>query len=111
MTVWHTSLAIAAMVSCLIVGTALAPIAYLLRMPFTAIGFAAVVSLVPGMYVFRTLASLVQLTISASPPLVTAAASDGAVAAWVVAGMAIGLVVPNHIRNAVVVAIERRRAP
>jgi uncharacterized membrane protein YjjP (DUF1212 family) len=110
-TVWHASLAIAAMVSCLIVGTTLAPIAYLLRMPFTAIGFAAVVSLVPGMYVFRTLAGLVQLTSSASPPLLTAAASSGAVAAWVVAGMAIGLVVPNHIRNAVAAAIERRRGP
>src|SRR6202008_573761 len=80
-TVWHASLAAAALVSCLIVGTALAPIAYLLRIPFTAIGFAAVVALVPGMYVFRTLAGLVQLTGNASPPLVTATASNGAVAA------------------------------
>jgi len=108
MTVWHASLAVAALVSCLIVGTALAPIAYLLRIPFAAIGFAAVVALVPGMYVFRTLAGLVQLTSNASPAVLAAAASDGAVAALVVAAMAIGLVVPNHIRNAVLAARERR---
>jgi uncharacterized membrane protein YjjB (DUF3815 family) len=100
-TVWHASLAVAALVSCLVVGTALAPIAYLLRIPFAAIGFAAVVALVPGMYVFRTLAGLVQLTSNASPALLTATASNGAIAALVVAGMAIGLAVPNHIRNAV----------
>src|ERR1700757_4399493 len=106
-TVWHASLAAAALVSCLIVGTAFAPIAYLLRIPFTAIGFAAVVALVPGMYVFRTLAALVQLTSNASPPLLTTAASNGALAALVVAAMAIGLTVPNHIRNAVLAARER----
>jgi uncharacterized membrane protein YjjP (DUF1212 family) len=107
-TVWHTSLAVAALVSCLVVGTALAPIAYLLRIPFAAIGFAAVVALVPGMYVFRTLAGLVQLTGSPSPSLLTDAASSGVVAALVVAGMAVGLAVPNHIRNAVLATRERR---
>lgn len=107
-TVWHASLALAALVSCLIVGTALAPIAYLLRIPFAAIGFAAVVSMVPGMYVFRTLAGLVQLTGNVSPALLTDAASNGAVAALVVAGMAIGLTVPNHTRNAILAAVERR---
>jgi uncharacterized membrane protein YjjB (DUF3815 family) len=110
-TVWHASLAVAALVSCLIVGTALAPISYLLRIPFTAIGFAAVVALVPGIYIFRTLAGLVQLTGSASPPLLTAAASNGALAASVVGAMAIGLTVPNHIRNAGLAARERRSTP
>jgi len=106
-TVWHASLAAAALVSCLIVGTALAPISHLLRIPFTAIGFAAVVALVPGKYVFETLAGLVQLTGSASPPLVAVAASNGALAALVVGAMAIGLTVPNYIRNAVLAARER----
>ena len=107
-TVWHASLVVAALVSCLVVGTALAPIAYLLRIPFAAIGFAAVVALVPGMYVFQMLAGLVQLTSNASPALVTAAASNGTVAALVVTGMAIGLAVPNHIRNAVLAARAQR---
>ena len=107
-TVWHASLAVAALVSCLVVGTALAPIAYLLRIPFAAIGFAAVVALVPGMYVFQMLAGLVQLTSNASPALLTASASNGTVAALVVTGMAIGLAVPNHIRNAVLAARAQR---
>jgi uncharacterized membrane protein YjjB (DUF3815 family) len=109
-TVWHADPAVAALVSCLIVGTALAPVAYLLRIPFTAIGFAAVVALVPGMYVFRTLAGLVQLAGNASPSLLAGAASDGALSALVVVAMAIGLTVPNHIRDAVVAARERRRS-
>ena len=104
MTVWHASLATAAAVSCLIVGTALAPISYRLRIPFTAIGFAAVVALVPGMYMFRTLAGLVQLAGGASPQLLSATVSNAAIAALVVAGMAIGLTVPNHIRNSVLAA-------
>lgn len=108
MTAWHASLAVAALVSCLVVGALLAPVSYLLRIPFAAIGFAAVVALVPGMYVFRTLAGLSQLTSNPSPALLTAAASNGAIAALVVAGMAIGLVVPNHIRNAILSARERR---
>lgn len=106
--IWHASLAVGAFVSCLIVGTALSPVAHLLRMPFAAIGFAAVVALVPGMYVFRTLAGLVQLASNASPALLTEAASNGTVAALVVAGMAVGLTVPNRIRNAILAARERR---
>ena len=107
-TVWHASLATAALIACVVVGTALAPIAYRLRIPFAAIGFAAVVALVPGMYMFRTLAGLVQLAGGASPPLLTATVSNGAVATLVVASMGIGLAVPIHIRNAVLAARERR---
>jgi uncharacterized membrane protein YjjP (DUF1212 family) len=107
-TTWHASLAFAALVSCLIVGTALVPIAHRLRMPFAAIGFAAVVSLVPGIYMFRSLAGLVQLANSASPAVLAAAASDAAVASLVVAAMASGLIVPNHVRNAILAARERR---
>jgi uncharacterized membrane protein YjjB (DUF3815 family) len=107
-TVWHETPATAALVSCLVVGTALAPIAYRLRIPFAAIGFAAVVALVPGMYLFRMLAGLVQLSSGASPPVLAAAASNGTVATLVVAGMAIGLAVPIHIRNAVLAARVRR---
>jgi uncharacterized membrane protein YjjP (DUF1212 family) len=107
-TVWHASLATAAFIACVVVGTVLAPISYRLRIPFTAIGFAAVVALVPGMYMFRTLAGLVQLAGAATTPLLTATVSNGAVATLVVAGMAVGLAVPIHIRNAVLVARERR---
>lgn len=54
------------------------------------------------------LAGLVQLTSNASPDLLTASASNGTVAALVVTGMAIGLAVPNHIRNAVLATRAQR---
>ncbi len=108
MTAWHASLATAAFLACLVVGVALVPVAYAFRMPFAAIGFAAVVALVPGVYVFRMLSGLAQLPGTASPTLLTATVSDGAVAALVVAGMAIGLVVPVHVRDAILAARSRR---
>ncbi|MBV9088509.1 MAG: threonine/serine exporter family protein [Mycobacteriaceae bacterium] len=108
MTAWHASLATAAFLACLLVGVALVPVAHLLRMPFAAIGFAAVVALVPGVYIFRMLSGLIQLPGTASPALLTATVSDGAVAALVVAAMAVGLVVPMHIRDAVVTRRMRR---
>lgn len=104
--VWHAGLPGAALVSCLVVGAALAPVSHLLRIPFAGIGFAAVVALVPGMYVFRVLAGLMRLTTDTSPSVVAATVSNGSIAVFVVAAMAVGLAVPNHIRNAVVAARE-----
>jgi uncharacterized membrane protein YjjP (DUF1212 family) len=97
---WHADLATSAMVSCLIAGTLLVPIAHYLRIPFAAIGFASVVALVPGVYVFRMLSGLVQFAKAPGPALLTAVASDGAVATLVIAGMATGLAVPMHAYSA-----------
>ncbi|WP_319435733.1 threonine/serine exporter family protein [Mycobacterium sp. RTGN5] len=105
-TVWHLSLASSAFLACLLVGTALTPISHKLRIPFAAIGFAAVVSLVPGVFVFRTLSGLAQLPASANPELVAATMSNAATAALVVTAMALGLVIPIHIRD----ALLRRQA-
>jgi uncharacterized membrane protein YjjP (DUF1212 family) len=110
MTEWHLSLATAAFLACLLVGAALVPVAYVLRMPFAAIGFASVVALLPGVYIFRMLSGLVQLPGTASPALLAATVSDGAVASLVVTGMAVGLVVPMHIRDAIVASRVRRAA-
>jgi uncharacterized membrane protein YjjP (DUF1212 family) len=109
MSVWHASLAAAAFCACLVVGAILTPVAYRLRMPFAAIGFAAVVALVPGLYVFRMLGGLVALPSNASPDLLTATVSDGATTALVVAGMAVGLAIPIAVRDAVLARREGRR--
>jgi uncharacterized membrane protein YjjB (DUF3815 family) len=101
---WNADLATAALLACLLVGVMLIPVAYYLRMPFAAIGFAAVVALVPGVYVFRTLSGVIQLQSNSSPDLLAATASDASVAILVVAGMAIGLAVPMRIRDALVSA-------
>lgn len=107
---WNTDLPTAALVACLLVGIVLIPVAHFLRVPFAAIGFAAVVALVPGVYVFRTLSGIIQLQNKTSPDLLAATVSDAAMATLVVAGMAIGLVVPMRIRDILVSASARRRA-
>jgi uncharacterized membrane protein YjjP (DUF1212 family) len=107
LTGWKVSLPTAALVACLLVGFLLIPVAHFLRMPFAAIGFASVVAMIPGVYVFRTLSGLVQLQNTTSPVL-AATVSDATVATLVVAGMAIGLVVPMHIRDVLVAAAARR---
>jgi uncharacterized membrane protein YjjP (DUF1212 family) len=111
LTVWKVDLAVAALVACLLVGILLIPVSHLLRIPFAAIGFASIVAMVPGSYVFRMLSGLVQLPVSTSPTLLAATVSDGAVAALVVAAMAIGLVIPMHIRAALLAARETTTRP
>ncbi|MET0900065.1 MAG: threonine/serine exporter family protein [Mycobacterium sp.] len=94
--------ATAALIACLLVGVLLVPLSHILRMPFAAIGFAAVVALIPGMYVFRMLSGILQLQADSSAELLAATASDGALAIGVIAAMAIGLVVPMRVRDIVV---------
>jgi uncharacterized membrane protein YjjP (DUF1212 family) len=109
LTVWQVDIATAALISCLIAGSLLVPISHYLRMPFAAIGFASVVALVPGVYVFRMLSGLVQFTRVPTAELLTSLTSDGAVALLVIAAMAIGLSVPMHASAVVTGAIDKRR--
>jgi uncharacterized membrane protein YjjP (DUF1212 family) len=90
------SMALAAFLSCLLVGAILVPVSHYIRIPFAGIGFASVVALVPGVYVFRTLSGFVQFAGHPSPALLSAAASDLIVASITLTGMAIGLALPMH---------------
>jgi uncharacterized membrane protein YjjP (DUF1212 family) len=90
------SIALAAFLSCLLVGVILVPVSHYMRIPFAGIGFASVVALVPGVYVFRTLSGFVQFAGHPSPELLSAASSDLIVASITVTGMAIGLALPMH---------------
>jgi uncharacterized membrane protein YjjP (DUF1212 family) len=91
------SLAVAALLSCLLVGSILVPVAHYMRIPFAAVGFASVVALVPGLFVFRTLSGLAQFADAPSPALLSAAASNLIVASITVTGMALGLALPMHV--------------
>jgi uncharacterized membrane protein YjjP (DUF1212 family) len=94
------SLALAAFASCLLVGAILVPVSHRMRIPFAGIGFAAVVALVPGVFVFRTLAGFVEFAGAPTAPLLAAAAGDLIGGGVIVTGMALGLALPMHVHAA-----------
>jgi uncharacterized membrane protein YjjP (DUF1212 family) len=88
----------AAFLACLVVGLLITPAADCLRMPFAAVAFAAVVSLIPGVYVFRMAEGLMLLMrqgTAASPVILAATAADAATAFLITLAMAFGLLLPK----------------
>jgi uncharacterized membrane protein YjjP (DUF1212 family) len=87
-----------ALVACLMVGTIMTPIADRLRLPFAGLAFASVVSLMPGVFLFRMAGGFVDLIAlgdKASPDLLVGAIADGAMAILIVLAMTFGLILPK----------------
>jgi uncharacterized membrane protein YjjP (DUF1212 family) len=87
-----------ALVACVVVGLILTPVSRRTHMPFAAIAFASVVSMIPGVYLFRMGSGLVQIAEGTQNPtdLMDTAASGGA-AAMIIFAMSFGLIIPKLI--------------
>jgi uncharacterized membrane protein YjjP (DUF1212 family) len=93
------SAATGALSACLIVGLIITPVARRRRMPFAALGFASVVSLIPGVFLFRMASGLTQLAGASHPTLevISGTIADGMTATVIILAMSFGLILPKIV--------------
>lgn len=87
-----------ALVACLIVGTIVTPVSHQLRLPFGALAFASVVSLMPGVFLFQMASGLVAVAARgavAPIDLLPEVVSNAMSAFLIILAMTIGVIVPK----------------
>lgn len=95
---WTAEPWVGAGVACLFVGLVLVPVSERWQLPFAALGFASVVSLVPGVLIFRALAGFAMLPSTsgvASQRLLVATADNASSAGLVLLAMSVGFLLAD----------------
>jgi uncharacterized membrane protein YjjP (DUF1212 family) len=94
------SAATGALVGCMLVSVLVTPIVDRLHLPFAALAFSAVVSLMPGFFLFNAATGLVEL-VSLGPgapaTLLTSMATNGATAFLIIMAKTFGLILPRML--------------
>jgi uncharacterized membrane protein YjjP (DUF1212 family) len=95
-----TNAATGALAACMLVSVLVTPIADRLHLPFAALAFSAVVSMMPGFFLFNAATGLVEL-VSTGPgapaALLTSIAANCAMAFLIIMAMAFGLILPRML--------------
>jgi uncharacterized membrane protein YjjP (DUF1212 family) len=92
--------AVATLLSCLAIGVIAAVTADRMRCPFSAVAFAAAVPMMPGVFIYQSIAGAIRLSMTSTAADPAVAATTLALsfeAAMTVAGMAIGLLVGARV--------------
>ncbi|KQO11663.1 hypothetical protein ASF06_03250 [Agreia sp. Leaf244] len=100
--VWHLEPYVGAGLACLAAAAILIPVSRRFQLPFSAIGFASVVSLMPGVLIFRALAGLAELqtaTGATAEQLLVSTINDANTAWLTIFAMAVGFILPAGIYN------------
>jgi uncharacterized membrane protein YjjP (DUF1212 family) len=89
-----------ALVACLVVGIIITPIADRLHLPFAGVAFASVVSLIPGVFLFRMAGGMLELvTLGSRAPqeISFEVLADGTTALFIILAMSFGLILPKML--------------
>jgi uncharacterized membrane protein YjjB (DUF3815 family) len=89
-----------ALVACMLVSVLATPVVDRLHLPFAAVAFSAVVSLMPGFFLFNAATGLVELvSIGPTAPaaVLTSIATSGATAFLIIMAMTFGLILPRML--------------
>ena len=98
--VWHLEPYVGAGLACLAAAAILIPVSRRFQLPFSAIGFASVVSLMPGVLIFRALAGLAELQTATGPTseqLLVSTINDANTAWLTIFAMAVGFILPAGV--------------